>query len=136
MTQPVCIHVYIFTKPDFKNICWHHVLGTGTCVQDPMLLPLFFSSFFLRYVPGKKFGNFLAQNLILPGTFAIYRIVNIWNDQQMSLISHFRSFNLSFQKCRLKIANREWKMFHGELSAAANKYWCVFSGRIIYTEKE
>ena len=54
----------------------------------------------------------------------------------MSLISHFRSFNSSFQKCRLKIANREWKMFHGELSAAANKYWCVFSGRIIYTEKE
>jgi hypothetical protein len=87
-------------------------------------------------VPGKKFGNFLAQNLILPGTLAIYRIVNIWNDQQMSLISHFRSFNSSFQKCHLKIANREWKMFHGELSAAANKYWCVFSGRIIYTEKE
>jgi hypothetical protein len=28
-------------------------------------------------VPGKKFGNFLAQNLILPGTLAIYRIVNI-----------------------------------------------------------
>ena len=27
MTQPVCIHVYILTKPDFKNICWHHVLG-------------------------------------------------------------------------------------------------------------
>jgi hypothetical protein len=26
-TQPVCIHVYILTKPDFKNICWHHVLG-------------------------------------------------------------------------------------------------------------
>jgi hypothetical protein len=35
--------------------------------------------------------------------------VNISNDQQMSLISHFRSFNSSFQKCRLKIANREWK---------------------------
>ena len=87
-------------------------------------------------VPGKikfcakKFPNFL------PATLAIYRIVNIWNDQQMSLISHFRSFNSSFQKCRLKIANREWKMFLGELSAAANKYWCVFSGRIIYTEKE
>jgi hypothetical protein len=27
-------------------------------------------------------------------------------------------------------------MFQGELSAAVNKYWCVFSGRIIYTEKE
>jgi hypothetical protein len=26
-------------------------------------------------VPGKKFGNFLAQNLILPGTLAFYRIV-------------------------------------------------------------
>jgi hypothetical protein len=64
----------------------------------------------------KKFPNFL------PGTLAFYRIVNIWNDQQMSLISHF--------------ANREGKMFHGELSAAANKYWCVISGRIIYTEKE
>ena len=37
-------------------------------------------------VPGKKFGNFLAQNLILPGTLAFYRIVNISNDQQMSLI--------------------------------------------------
>jgi hypothetical protein len=46
---------------------------------------------------------------ILPGTLAFYRIVNISNDQQMSLISHFRSFNSSFQKCRLKIANREWK---------------------------
>jgi hypothetical protein len=28
----------------------------------------------------------------------------------------------SFQKYRLKIANRQWKMFHGELSAAVNKY--------------
>ena len=36
--------------------------------------------------------------------------------------SHFRSFNSSFQKCRLKIAKREWKIFHGELSAAVNKY--------------
>jgi hypothetical protein len=34
------------------------------------------------------------------------------------------------------IDTSEWKMFHGELSAAVNKYWCVFSGRIIYTEKE
>jgi hypothetical protein len=74
-------------------------------------------------VPGKKFGNFLAQNLILSGTLAFYRIVNISNDQQMSLIiTLFRSFNSSFQKCRLKIANRDWKMFHGELSAAVNKY--------------
>ena len=64
----------------------------------------------------KKFPNFL------PGTLAFYRIVNISNDQQMSLISHFRSFNSSFQKCRLKIAKREWKMFHGELSAAVTKY--------------
>jgi hypothetical protein len=68
------------------------------------------------------FGNFLAQNLILPEALAFYRNVNISNDQQMSLISHFRSFNSSFQKCRMKIANREWKMFHGELSAAVNKY--------------
>jgi hypothetical protein len=75
---------------------------------------------FLFY--GKKFGNFLAQNLILPGTLAFYRIVNISNDQQMSIISHFRRFNSSFQKCRVKIANHEWKMFHGELSAAVNKY--------------
>ena len=73
-------------------------------------------------ITSKKFGNFLAQNLILPGTLAFYRIVNISNDQQMSLISHFRSFISSFQKCRLKIANRKWKMFHGELSAAVNKY--------------
>jgi hypothetical protein len=42
----------------------------------------------------KKFQNFL------PGTLAFYRIVNISNDQQMSLISHCRSFNSSFQKCR------------------------------------
>ena len=68
------------------------------------------------------FGKLLVQNLILPGTLAIYHIVNIRNVQQMSLISRFRSFYSSFQKCRLKIANREWKMFYGELSAAANKY--------------
>jgi hypothetical protein len=42
------------------------------------------------------------------------------------LANNHTSFNSSFQKCRLKIANREWKMFHGELSAAVNKYWCVF----------
>ena len=90
----------------------------------------------LPVVPGKiKFSAKKIPNF-LPGTLAIYRIVNIWNDQQMSLISHFRGFNSSFKKCRLKIANREWKMFHEELSAAVNKYWCVFSGRIIYTEKE
>jgi hypothetical protein len=65
---------------------------------------------------------FTAADNSLPGTLAFYRIVNISNDQQMSLISHFRSFNSSFKKCRLKFANREWKMFHGELSAAANKY--------------
>jgi hypothetical protein len=27
MTQPVSIHVYNLTKPDFKNVCWHQVLG-------------------------------------------------------------------------------------------------------------
>jgi hypothetical protein len=61
------------------------------------------SNITLIWIYGKtrEFGNFLAQNLILPGTLAIYRIVNIWNDQQMSLISHFRSFNSSFQTCRL-----------------------------------
>ena len=37
-------------------------------------------------------------------------------------VAPFFFFNSSFQKCRLKIANREWKMFHGELSAAVNKY--------------
>ena len=35
----------------------------------------------------KSSGIFLAQSLILPGTLAFYRIVNISNDQQMSLIS-------------------------------------------------
>jgi hypothetical protein len=33
----------------------------------------------LYRVPGKKFGNFLGQNLILPGTLAFYPIVNISN---------------------------------------------------------
>jgi hypothetical protein len=37
-------------------------------------------------------------------------------------VAPFFFFNSSFQKCRLKIGNREWKMFHGELSAAVNKY--------------
>ena len=83
-----------------------------------------------------KSSGICCRKILFTGTLAIYRIVNIWNDQQMSLISHFRSINSSFQKFRLKIANREWKIFHGELSAAANIYWCVFSGRIIYTEKE
>ena len=35
------------------------------------------------------------------------------------------------------VVSKSWvEMFQGELSAAVNKYWCVFSGRIIYTEKE
>ena len=60
-----------------------------------MLPPLFFLASTFCHINNilqlsmyhcKKFGNFLAQNLTLPGTLAFYRIVNISNDQQMSLI--------------------------------------------------
>jgi hypothetical protein len=27
MTQPVSIHVYNLTKPEFKSVCWHQFLG-------------------------------------------------------------------------------------------------------------
>jgi hypothetical protein len=66
---PENTHQYLFTTAD--NSPWNIFFNFRTHLAE---------------VSGKKFGNFLAQNLILPGTLAFYRIVNISNDLQMLLI--------------------------------------------------
>ena len=65
----------------------HRYLWTGPYVAPFILLLFFFKMLLTPLRPGKikfcakKFPNFL------PGTLAFYRIVNISNDQQMSLIN-------------------------------------------------
>jgi hypothetical protein len=47
MTQSVWIHFYILTKPDFKNICWHHARYSDISVDCND----FDAGFLITYIP-------------------------------------------------------------------------------------